>query len=470
MSEPWRWRERLGVGPLLEFARDHKVQPELGTAKGWMYVFGLATLTAFLSQVLTGIALATMYVPSPAHAHDSLVHITHETTFGGVLRGMHFFGASAMVLLVFVHMGRVFLTASYKAPRQMNWVTGVFLMTIVMAMALTGQLLRWDENGMWTVMVAAKFAERTPLVGEWIAQFMLGGSGVGGATLTRAHALHVIVLPVTILLFLAAHLHLLVHHGVSEPPTPEAPTELKKYVEWYEKREETEGVRYFPHGVWRELVVAFGVVVTIVLLAVIVGPKGPLGPGDPTDLSAEPKPDWFVRWYYALLYFKPRGLETLVMVYLPIAALVGLLALPFVAGRGRRTLRARPWAPVIVVAAVLTFGVLTVTGLRSDWTPAYDAEPFTNADLGVESGPVHEGARLFHEKGCMYCHAALGRGGRYGPDLSDVTLRLSREDITLRIIQGFRDMPAYRDALAADELEPLLAFLAAAPDITTRTR
>lgn len=463
MTDP-KWREKLALGPIVDFIRDHKVQPELATRKGWMYVFGLATFTAFLAQVITGVGLATMYVPTPADARSSLLHITDEVPLGALLRAMHFFGASAMLVLVFLHMARVFLTGSYKAPRQMNWVTGVLLLFLVLTMALTGQLLRWDENGMWTVVVAAKFAERTPLVGNAIARFFLAGAEIGGPTLTRAYALHVLIVPGTIFAFVGLHLYLLVQHGVSEPPTPDAPTSPKEYVEWYEKREAQQGVRYVPHAIWREIVFAFVVVLTIVTLAVVLGPKGLAGPGDPTQLSAEPKPDWFVRWYYALLYFKPRGLETLVMVYLPIGAFLGALALPFVFGRGRRALRARPWAPLVVVAALLAFGVLTVSGLHSDWTPAYDVPPFSPERLGA-APEVREGARLFHEKGCLYCHRALGRGGLYGPDLSGVTVRLSREDITARIVQGFRDMPAYRDALTEEELDPLLAFLMAAPDL-----
>jgi ubiquinol-cytochrome c reductase cytochrome b subunit len=456
--------DRLGLGPILAFVRGHKVPPELAGRRGWMYVFGFATLAAFLSQVVTGVALATMYVPAPAHAHDSLVHITEGTRFGGVLRGMHYFGASAMVLLVLVHMARVYLTGSYKAPRQMNWITGVLLLVLVLTMALTGQLLRWDENGMWTVIVAAKFAEHTPLVGPWIAEFFLGGTDIGGTTLTRAHALHVVVLPAGIFAFVGVHMYLLVHNGISEPPNAEAPTDPKRYRAWYEARKKAKGVPYLPFAMWREVVVACLVVLVIVALAWIVGPKGPAGPADPTDMSAAPKPDWFVRWYYALLFFKPRGLETFVMVYLPILALLGLLGLPLVFGGGRRAIKHRPWAPIIVASGVVAFGVLTVTGMNSDWTPAYDVTRLSDEEVGVAAGPVHEGARLFHEKGCMYCHKVGDRGGQYGPDLSDAAHRLSREEMTVRIVQGYRDMPAYRDALTAEELEPLVAFLFALPE------
>lgn len=457
--------ELLRLEPLAQFMREHKVPPELGTRKGWFYVFGLATLTAFIVQVFTGIALATTYVPDPAHAHDSLLFITHETLLGGFLRALHFAGASAMVVLVFVHMGRVYLTASYKHPRQMGWITGVVLLVFTLLMALTGQLLRWDQNGVWTVLVAAMFADRVPLLGDELARFVLAGPTVGGATLSRFYALHTLALPALIALFIAYHLYLLVRNGVSEWPNVAHPVDRSSYRAWYKRREEEEGVRYFPEATWKEIVFSALVVFAIVGVALVVGPKGPGEPPDPTRMSATPMPDWFVRWYYALLYFKPVELESFVMVYAPLLVLVGLFLLPVLFGGGHRSLRYRPWAVGVVGLTLIAFVVLTVVGLRSPWTPDYGTQPLTAAQLGVGSGPVYEGARLFHERGCQYCHVVLGQGGQYGPDLTWVRLRLAPEDITARIVQGYRDMPGYRDTLTPEELDRLLYFLRALPEL-----
>jgi ubiquinol-cytochrome c reductase cytochrome b subunit len=457
--------EIFRLEPLVRFLQEHKVPPELATRKGWSYVFGFATLTAFLVQVVTGIALATTYVPDPAHVHDSLRFITYEAPLGGFLRGMHYAGASAMVALIFIHMGRVYLTASYKYPRQLSWITGVVLLFLTLLMAVTGQLLRWDENGVWTVAVAAKFASRVPLMGEGLAWFIQAGPTVGGATLSRFFALHTMAVPLTIAAFVGYHLFLLIRNGVSEWPDASRPVERRTYDAWYSQLKREQGVRYFPDVNWRELVFATLVLGIILGLALVVGAR-PLGaPPEPSDLSAQPMPDWFVRWYYALLYFKPRGLESFVMVYAPLLLLVGLILLPILFGTGHRSLRRRPWAVGVVAFVVISFFILTLKGQRSPWTPAYDTQPLQAEQLGVSAGPVYEGAQLFHERGCQYCHQVLGRGGQYGPDLTRVARRLAPGDITVRIVQGYGDMPAYRDVLDGAELERLLSFLRALPEL-----
>jgi ubiquinol-cytochrome c reductase cytochrome b subunit len=464
MRRALRWIvERFGLEPVVEFVREHRVPAALGTRTGWMYVFGFATLTAFLVQIATGLALSTSYVASPATAHDTLVHLTEETAWGGLVRGMHYFGASAMVLLLLAHMARVYLTASYKFPRQANWMTGVLLAIGTFSMALTGQLLRWDQNGLWTTVVIAKFVSRVPLVGAGLAEFVLAGPEVNAATLPRFASLHMIVLPALLVTLVALHVYMLLRSGVSEPPNVEVPLEPAAYLRWYEDHEEHEGVKYFPDAAWRELVVAFAVVAGIVALAALVGPRGPGPAPDPTEVAAQPAPDWFVRFYYALITLKPAGLETLLMVYAPLAVMLLLFLLPVFAGHGRRTFRHRPWAPAVVLFAAVALGWLTVIGVRSPWTTEFDAPPIGPELLGVSGGPVLEGAQLFRERGCQLCHRALGSGGEWGPDLTGVALRLPPEEIAIRIVQGYRGMPPYRDTLEAGELELLIAFLRALP-------
>lgn len=202
-------------------------------------------------------------------------------------------------------------------------------------------------------------------------------------------------------------------------------------------------------------------VATIAILAVVVGPKGPGAPADPTALTANPQPDWFLRWYYALIYVKPRGMEEIVMVYAPLLLPIVLIALPLVAWRGERSPARRPWAIVIVAIAVIGFVTLLVLGYRAPWVPAVHSEPLTPAMIGAASGPAYEGAEVFHARGCQSCHTVLGRGGKYGPDLTDVAKRMGREEITVRTLIGIGDMPAYRDILSAEETSALIAFLRA---------
>jgi ubiquinol-cytochrome c reductase cytochrome b subunit len=461
---PIDWvRDRFGLDPLIEFMHTYKVPAVLHGRIGWMYVFGMSILAAFAIQVVTGVALATMYVPSAGLAYDSVRYITEEVAFGAFLRGLHFFGASAMVVLVLVHMAQVFLAAAYKYPREMNWISGVVLLLLTMGMALTGQMLRWDSDGMWTVVVATKFAARVPLVGEWLAGFILGGPTVGGATLTRFYAAHVFLLPGLIIALVGLHMYLVMYHGISEPPESGRPVNPRTYKAYYAALKER-GIRYMPDVAWKEFVAAFGVVVTVVLLALALGPKAPGPPPDPTMAFADPRPDWYIRWYYAFLYVKPRGLESLVMVYLPLLTIIGLILLPIFFRAGERSPRQRPFSVAAVAGVVIVLGTLTVMGLRVPWSPAYDTTPLGPAELGVESGSVVEGAQVFYDRGCQYCHVVLGRGGFYGPDLTNVTVRISPQETAVRIVQGFgQDMPAYRHILSAEELDALLVFLQALP-------
>ena len=159
----WQWLDdRAGLTEAFKPLATHPVPPNTG----WMYVFGSATLTAFLIQVVTGIVLATVYVPSSGQAFESLQFITQQATFGNLLRGIHFFGASAMVFLVGVHMARVFLTGSFKFPREMSWISGVLLFCLTVGLGLSGQLLRWDQNAVWSAVVGAEQAGRFPWIGK----------------------------------------------------------------------------------------------------------------------------------------------------------------------------------------------------------------------------------------------------------------------------------------------------------------
>jgi ubiquinol-cytochrome c reductase cytochrome b subunit len=466
--------DRLGLRTLGKTLLFHPVPAETAGRKGWMYVFGNASLAFFVLQVITGIALATKYIPSPEHAYQSVQHITNQTTFGALLRALHFFGASAMLVLVALHMARVFLTGSYKFPREMNWITGVFLGLLTLTMAFTGQLLRWDEAGLWGLVVAASFVERVPLVGAWLADFVLAGDSVGGSTLTRFYVIHVIVLPGLIGLFVALHLFLLLHHGSSEPPKAGEPVDPRTYRARYAALL-ARGRPYFPDVAWREAVFAALVFGIVVALALTLGPHGPAGPPDPTRLRTNPIPDWFVIWYYALLFVKGRGMETFFMVYLPIIVVIALLALPLVAGKGERSPSRRPWAWGIVLGAFGTIGTLIVLGYRQPWALDEESPPVRAAELPGASPEALLGAELFRDFACQTCHqvrppgAAIGRGGRYGPDLTDVSVRLSPELIAVRTLDGYGDMPAYRDRLSPEELDAIVAFLRALRD-DPRTR
>ncbi|MBW3535840.1 MAG: cytochrome b N-terminal domain-containing protein [Gemmatimonadetes bacterium] len=451
--------DRLALRHLTE-SMGHEVPRGTATGpSGWMYVLGFTALALLLLQVVSGIALATRYVPAAGSAYESVRLITEETGSGRLIRGMHFWGATGLVAFVLVHMARVFLTGSFKFPREGTWLTGVGLLVLVLAMAFTGQLLRWDQDGLWGVVVASQYAGRVPFVGDALKRLILAGDFLGGATLGRFFALHVIAMPLLLLGLAGYHLFLVQHHGISEPPRAGEPVEKDGYRRHYRELLEREGVQHFPWAAWREVVAAAAAVVAVVLLGALVGARELGEPPDPASVPRQPRPDWFLMWYYALIAVKPRGLEDLTMVYLPIVALAVLLLVPIVAPAGERAPSRRPWAVGSVAVLVLVFGALTAIGYRGPWVPDLESEPLTAAELPAASPAALEGARTFHAEGCQACHTVLGRGGAWGPELTDVLARMSPARVSERVLNGIGDMPPYRGSLPGAELEAILAFL-----------
>jgi ubiquinol-cytochrome c reductase cytochrome b subunit len=449
------FEDRTGLIKFFGDMMKHPVPPDTG----WWYVFGSAVLVTFMMQVVTGVALATRYVASSGTAYQVLEFITYKAVLGNFLRGMHFFGASAMILLVGIHMIQVFLMGCYKYPREFNWISGVMLLFITVAMGFSGQLLRWDQTAVWATVLAAEMLGRMPFVGKYLARFLLGGKTIGGATLSRFFAFHVFFLPGMIFVLVALHLYLVVHDGISAPPVPGVKVNRKTYRAEYEKLLKERGVPFWPDAAWRDVVFAFGVVVTIAALAYFVGPPRLGKPPNPSLLANDPNPDWYMLWYYAVLALLPRGMESVFMIAAPLAVIVFLLLVPVLWNEGERHPSRRPWAVAAVLMIVLTIVGFWIEGSIAPWSPRFDAQPLSAALVGTTSPPVVTGAQLFHDKGCEFCHTVDGKGGLRGPDLTDVAHRLSINDIRIRIANGGGNMPSFAGVLTHDELDSLVAFL-----------
>jgi len=448
--------DRLGIGENILPVIQHPVPRNVN----WWYVFGSATLVAFIFQVITGVALAFTYVPAPNSAYQTLQFITHQALLGKVVRGIHYFGASAMVILIALHAARVFLMGSYKYPRELSWLTGSLLLLLTLGMAFTGQLLRWDQDAYWAVVVAAEQAGRVPFVGPILVQIVVAGQTVGGATLTRFYATHVFLIPAAMFVLIGIHLYLVVRHGISEPPVAGQPVDRKTYQQRYRELI-AHGIPFWPDAAWKDVVFALAVGAVVVLLAIVVGAPELNKQADPTEIQANPRPDWYFLWYFALLSLLPAGLENVVIIGAPLLAGLILLALPLIAPTGERSPARRPWAVVAVVIPAVAIAVLVREGVESPWSPRLPPPHFPAEFRAQYSGSAAAGLALFETESCSSCHAIAGTGGRKGPDLTTVGARLSREQLTTRILNGGGGMPAYGNTLTPDETASLVAFLSA---------
>jgi menaquinol-cytochrome c reductase cytochrome b subunit len=206
--------ERTSLSGTLRWTLFRKVPK--GT--NWFYTLGSATLFAFLSQAATGVFLAMYYDPSPANAYESTRYITNEVFLGELVRGMHKWGSTVMVVLAFLHMARTFFFGAYKYPRELNWVIGVLLLLLTLTSAFTGYLLPFDQRSYWATMVGIDITATGPFVGPFLGDFLRGGAEFGATTLSRFYVIHMLIVPGTIAALICAHLYLVARLGTTAPP------------------------------------------------------------------------------------------------------------------------------------------------------------------------------------------------------------------------------------------------------------
>jgi ubiquinol-cytochrome c reductase cytochrome b subunit len=451
--------ERVYISKIYAATAGHMVPRTSGS---WFYVFGSGTLLCFMIQIVTGICLALVYVPSGSEAYTSLEYLNYQQQLGWFLRGMHNWGSNFMVAIMLLHLIQVFLFGAFKYPRELTWMSGVVLLLCTLGMAFTGQVLRFDQDAYWGLGIGAAMAGRVPVLGPSIVHMLLGGPIIAGETLSRFFTLHVFVIPGTIIAIVSLHLRLVLSKGINEYPVPGELVNKETYAEVYEEKLKKEGVPFFPKAISKDLIFAALVTMGIVFCAAYFGPEGPRGIPDPTQINTAPKPDFFFLWLYGVLSLMPDYLETVLMLTAPFLVIGILFAVPFISNTGEKSPRRRPVAVLSVIFIVLVLGVFNYLGTYAPWSPqmgAWTGTPTPVNYLAGRSPLERQGALVFHTKQCINCHSVGNAGGLRGPALDTVATRLTSDQLVRQVIQGSGNMPAYGKNLSPAEVAALVAFM-----------
>ena len=389
-SRIYQWLDsRLNLKPVQKTLLD---EPIPGGAS-WIYVFGSATLFLFLTQAITGMFLAVYYAPTPDHAYDSVQFIMKDVLFGSFVRGLHHWGASAMVVMIGLHMLQTFLYGAYKPPREVMWMVGVVLFLIVMAFAFTGYLLPWDQTAYWATQVGINMVGTVPLIGDDLARILRGGEMLGALTLTRFFAVHVLFLPAILVTGIVLHLFILRRVGPAGP--------------WADDRSTLKSEAFYPRQVYMDAVVMLGIFAVLAGLA--AGVPIPLTDrANPSDTTFVPVPEWYFLFYYELLKYVHGPLEPVATWVLPVIVVAVLLFWPFIDRNPARNPIRRPAA--IISGGLFLLVVFSLLGISLKNIYAVPR---------VDPAIAH-GKAVYVQFGCAGCHRIHGEGGAVAPDLSYV--------------------------------------------------
>jgi ubiquinol-cytochrome c reductase cytochrome b subunit len=466
------WREwlntRTGCFSLLRELFD---EPIPGGAR-WAYVFGSGLLYLFLSQVITGVFLALYYVPSSDHAHTTVSYISKVVSSGLFLRSIHAYGATAIVILLFLHISQTLLYGSYKGRRELLWLSGCFLLALMLGMAFTGYLLPWDKKAYFASAVGTNIISEVPMIGPLMQELLRGGPQMGTLTLSRFFVLHVFVLPGLLIAFIGTHLFLFRKAGPAgpfkeDPVQPKLPTQ-----------------RFYPRQLIMDMTLALVIILALALTAYFIPIR--LGPeAVASDTSYIPRPEWYYLPIFEWLKILGGKWSLLGGIILPGILAMIFAAIPFL-DRGRER---RPWRrPVIVGGFAIFAGCYAALGaisyhqdatdlviaaqlarqkqaeidyMREPFQPESSADPATSKAVAADP-LVAKGAAIFAAQPCGACHGDKGEGTAAAPPLIGIgqkyppdRLAYLLHHLTPKMIDG--GMPAVD--LNQPDTDALVAYL-----------
>ncbi len=377
----------------------HRFMEEpLALGVGWPHIFGAIVLFLFGTQLATGILLAIYYVPSPNAAYQSTAYLNSHVPAGQLVLSLHHWGASAMLVVLLVHMLQTFTWGAYKRPRQITWVIGVFLLLFTLGLSFTGYLLPWDQKAYWATVVGTRIAGSVPVLGSYITTLFRGGPNIGALTITRFYGLHVLIFPALLSGLIFFHISQVRRKGITAP--------------WVRVGEEA-AVRhpglFYPDQVFRDAVAA--VVMLAVLFAIAVRHPAQLETiANPSSVGYQPRPEWYFLPNFQLLKYLPAAWgqwgEFVGALLIPAVGVLVLLLLPYMDRNPERRPARRPF---VSTAAALALGIVLYLGI-----------------VGATSGPPPvyltpiqaRGEKVFLDLRCQSCHGINGGGGMEGVDLA----------------------------------------------------
>jgi ubiquinol-cytochrome c reductase cytochrome b subunit len=433
----WGWlNRRTGIDAVLRTAL---YEPIPGGAR-FAYIFGSGLLFIFLSQIITGIFLALYYVPSADHAHTTVAYITKAVTAGALLRSLHSYGASAMVVVLLFHLSQTFIYGAYKGRRELLWFSGCVLFALVLGMAFTGYLLPWDQRAYFATAVGTNAASEVPLVGESLKRLMRGGTEMGTLTISRFFVAHVFLIPAGIFALVASHIFLFRKAGAAGP-TDEHPIHPAQKAELF-----------YPRQVLMDLSLTGLLIVALGFLSfffpVNLGP-----PANPADAQYIPRPEWYYLPIFQWLKYWHGALSVVGVLVIPGIIVIAVIALPFL----DRSIERRPWKrPIAMIAYVFLIASLIGLGLRSQYLDQHDpsvaaqlakqaaeeksfmSKPFepelssaslATANVSLSDPLAAKGKTIFESQSCNACHGDNGVGTAAAPALTGVGSKFSADQL-----------------------------------------
>jgi ubiquinol-cytochrome c reductase cytochrome b subunit len=469
-SGAWAWlNRRTGVDDLLRGALD---EPIPGGAR-FAYIFGSGLLFIFISQVITGVFLALYYVPSADHAHTTVAYITKAVTAGSFLRSLHAYGASAMVVVLFLHLSQTYIYGSYKGRRELLWFSGCILFALVLGMAFTGYLLPWDQKAYFATAVGTNAVSEVPIIGESIKRLMRGGTEMGTLTISRFFVAHVFLIPAFIFAMVGSHIFLFRKAGAAGP-VDEDP---------YHPRQKAS--LFYPRQVLMDLSLTALLIAALGLLCFFVPMQlGP--PANPADTQYIPRPEWYYLPIFQWLKYWHGAAAVVGVLVIPTLLALAIVALPFL----DRSIERRPWKRPIAMAAY-AFVVLALVGLglRSRYLDRHDPgvaqqlakqnaeesdyakKPFepelssaslAAANVSLADPLAAKGKTIFEGQSCNACHGDGGVGTAAAPALVGVNKKFTPGQLAVLFQHPTAKMTAGGMPpvdLPPDDTKALIAYL-----------